>query len=238
MAKDLNIQFSGRIGPLVGCRRYGKYYYRCRPAKVHQTEATMLSSNNFGLASKAGKLMRLYLAASIPNIKDKHMQKRLAKHIASWLGLHKGLPPQPTADIPFVNRFNFNPEEGLEEKLKIAIGFSQTGPGLTVLQLPCFVPAYDVKAPSGTTHLEFCINAVALRPGDDGCYGSHNSTITIVYDNSMQQAQQVAIPLQTQPGNMLITAMQLRYGVQEAGEVNYRKFAAKSAAAIVGAVYL
>ncbi len=33
MAKELNMQFSGRIGPLVGCLRDGKYYYRSRPAK-------------------------------------------------------------------------------------------------------------------------------------------------------------------------------------------------------------
>jgi hypothetical protein len=109
MGKKINIQFSGKIGPLVGCLRYGKYYYRCQPNKVRQTSATKQSSNNFGLASKAGKIIRLYLAAAILNTKDQHMHKKLATGIGNWLGLFKGLPPQPTTDIPFVNHFNFNP---------------------------------------------------------------------------------------------------------------------------------
>jgi len=238
MAKDLNIQFSGRIGPLIGCLRDGKYYYRSRPQKVRQTKATKQSSNNFGLASKAGKIMRLYLAQSIPNAKDLHMHKKLAGSIGNWLGLFKGLSPEPTAEIPFVNHFNFNPELRLEEKLKIVPDFKQTGPGITELQFPAFVPVSAVKAPAGTTHLEFCISSVALRLDDDACYGNTTVTITIPYSNTLQHAQQVALPLQTQAGNILIAALQLRYGVQEAGEMNYRKHAGKSIAGIVGAVYL
>ena len=65
MAKELNMQFNGRIGPLIDCLCYGQYYYRSRPGKVHQTRATKPSSNIFGLASKAGKLMRRSLATSI-----------------------------------------------------------------------------------------------------------------------------------------------------------------------------
>jgi hypothetical protein len=106
------------------------------------------------------------------------------------------------------------------------------------LQLPAFVPVNHVKAPAGTTQLEFIISAVALRLGDDGCFGNCSHTITIPYNNTLQHAQQLALPLQTGPGNILIAALQLRYGVQQAGEINYRKFAGKSTAAIVGAVYL
>lgn len=238
MAKELNMQFSGRIGPLVGCFRDGKYYYRGRPKKVRQTRATKQSSNYFGLAAKAGKIMRLYLAQSIPNAKDLHMQRRLETCISKWLRADNSLPPKPATDISFVNHFNFNAELPLEEKLRMAINFKQTGAGLTELQIPAFVPVNAAKAPAGTTQLEFCISAVALRLGDDGCFGSSTVTITIPYNNTLQDAQQVILPLQTQPGNILIVALQLRYGVQEAGEINYRKFAGKSTAAIVGAVYL
>jgi hypothetical protein len=238
MAKDVNIQFSGSIGPLVGCLRDGKYHYRSKPAQVRQTKATKLSSNNFGLASKAGKIMRLYLATSIPDAKNRHMHKRLATSIGNWLGLLKGLPPQPTTDIPFVNHFNFSPEVLLKEKLKIVPEFKQAGPNLATLQIPAFVPVTSVKASAGTTHIQLCIGAVALRLGSDGWHGNSNHTITIPYNDSLQYAQQVDLPLQTQPGNILIAALQIRFGIQQAGEINYRKFEGKHVAGIVGAVYL
>jgi hypothetical protein len=238
MAKELNMQFSGRIGPLVGCLRDGKYYYRSRPQKVRQTRATKLSASYFGLAAKAGKIMRLYLAHSKPNAKDIHMQRKLESCISKWLRSDNGLPPKPTADIPFVNHFNFNPEIALEEKLKITTDFKQTGPDCTALQLPAFVPLDHIKAPAGTTHLQFCISAVALRLGDDSWFGNSSHTITIPHNNILQHAQEINLPLQTQTGNILIAALQLRFGVQEAGEINYRKFAGKSAAGIVGAINL
>ncbi|MEO8416941.1 MAG: hypothetical protein ABI472_24980 [Ginsengibacter sp.] len=238
MAKKLNMQFSGTIGPLVGCLRDGKYHYRSKPGKVEQTEATKQSSSLFGLAAKAGKIMRLYLAQSIPNAKDIHMQRRLEVSISKWLRIDKTLPPKPTDDIPFVNHFNFNPELPLEEVLRIALSFKQTGPGLAELQLPVFVPVTSIKAPAGTTYLQFCISAVALRLGDDGYFGSSTVTFTIPYNNDVQQSQQIAFDLQTQPGNILIAALQIRYGVEEGGNISYRKHAARSTAAIVGALYL
>jgi hypothetical protein len=238
MAKKLNIQFSGSIGPLVGCLRYGEYYYRGKPKKVQQTKATKKSAGYFGLAAKAGKIMRLYMAKSIPNAKDLHMQRRLQNCIAEWLRLDSALPPKTTTDIPFVNHFNFNPEIPLEEKLKITPEFKQTGPNLTSLHLPAFVPVNQVKAPAGTTHLQFCISAVALKLGDDGYFGNSDHTVTIPYNDTLQDAQEISLPLQTQPGNILIAALQLRYGIQEAGEISYRKFEKQRTSSIVGAVYL
>jgi hypothetical protein len=238
MAKKLNMQFSGTIGPLVGCQRYGTYYYRGRPASVQQTMATKKSAGRFGIASKAGKVMRSYLAKSIPNAKDLHMQRRLQNAIAAWLQLDIALPPKPTADIPFVNRFNFNPEIPLEEKLKIAIDFEQGGPGCTLLRIPAFVPVKQVKAPAGTTHLQFCISTAALRLSDDNCFGNHDCILTIPYNDALQPVQQITLPLQTMPGNLLIAALQIRFGILQSADINYRKLAAKSTAAIVGAVYL
>ncbi len=182
--------------------------------------------------------MRLYLAQSIPDAKNIHMQRKLESSFSKWLRLENTMPPKPTNDIPFVNHFSFNPELKLKEKLKLSIGFKETGTHVTELQLSAFVPVDAVKAPAGTTHIEFCISGVALRLGDDGYYGSHSSTITMAYNNILQDARQIAIPVQTQPGNILIAALQLRYGVQEASVINYRKFAAKHVAGIVGAVYL
>jgi hypothetical protein len=237
MAKELNMQFSGRIGPLIGCLRYGKYYYRGRPDKVRQTKATIASSSIFAQASKAGKIMRLHLQHSIPNPRDIHMQRQLAGRISNWLRQSKGQPAQPTADIPFVNHFNFNPAKPLQEALRIPLSFIQTGPGLTQLQMPAFIPAEAIKAPARITQIELCISAVAFCLDCDTGIGSENLTITVAYNNTPQPLQQIALPLPTNTGNILIVALQLRYMVEAGGQLNYVK-ADKFPAAIVGAVYL
>jgi hypothetical protein len=237
MAKELNMQFRGRIGPLAGCLRHGKYYYRSKSAKVQQTKATKASSSIFAQASKAGKIMRRQLQPSIPNPKDINMQRQLVGRISNWLRLSKEQPILPTANIPFVNHFNFNPAKPLEQVLRIPLSFTQTGPGLTQLQIPPFIPVKAIKAPAHTTHIELYISAVALRLNSDASYGNQSLTIKLFYNNTLQPAQQIALPLQTDPGNILIAAMQMRYALQKGAQLSYAK-TDKQPAAIVGAVYL
>jgi hypothetical protein len=237
MAKQLNMQFSGRIGPLIGVLRYGKYHYRIRSGKIQQTEATKASSSIFALASKAGKIMRLYLGHSIPNPKDINMQRQLVGRISNWLRLSGKLPPHSSTDIPFVNHFNFNLAKPLEEALRIPLVFKPTGPGQTELQLPAFIPVEVIKAPAHTTQIEFCISAVSLRLNNDNSFGYQSITITIPYNNTAQPARQVVLPLQTEEGNILIAAIQLRFMMETKSKLTMVK-AYKLPAAIVGAVYL
>jgi len=237
MARELNMQFSGRIGPLIGCKRYGKYYYRSRPGKVRQTKATKASSSIFALASMAGKIMRQYLQHSIPNPKDKEMQCRMVGRISDWLRLAKGQPAQPTADMPFVNHFDFNPDKPLEEAWRLPLACRVTGPGMAVLQIPAFVPVEAIKAPANTTHIQLCISAVALRLDNYSNFGTESLTIDMAYNDTAQPGQQIDLPLQTEPGNILIAAMQLRYGMEKGTQLTYLK-TDKLPAAIVGALYL
>jgi hypothetical protein len=238
MAKQLNMQFSGRIGPLVGCQRDGKYYYRSRPKKFRQTAATQKAAGIFGLAAMACKVMRLYLEPCIPNPKDQPMRRQLEGRIRQWLGMQASLPPQSTADIPFVNHFNFNEDHRLSDRLTLTPIFSISGAGTALLQLPAFVPCRQVKAPAGATHLQLTIGSVALQLDSYPCFGSSSTTISLPYDDALQPAQEFTLPLQSAPGHILIAAMQLRYGVQEGAEISYRKHAAKAVAAIVGAIYV
>lgn len=238
MAKQLNMQFSGRIGPLVGCLRDGKYYYRSRSKSPKQTDATQKAAGKFGLAARACKVMRTNLLPCIPNPRDKDMRLRLEGRIRLWLGQQGSMPLQATADIPFVNHFNFNAADRLVERFTINPVFSITGPGSAMLQLPAFIPANQVKAPAGTTHLQLTIAAVALRLNDYTCYGSNSTVITLPYNAVLQPAQEFNMDLQAEPGNILVAAMQLRYGVQEGVAVSYRKHESKTVAAIVGAMYM
>lgn len=237
MARELNMQFSGKIGPLIGCLRNGKYYYRGKSRKVKQTKATKASSSIFALASRAGCVMRQYLQHSIPNPKDKEMQCRLVGSISNWLRLGKEQPRQPTANIPFVNHFEFNPAKPLEYAWRQSPGFMLAGPGMAELQVPAFVPVETIKAPANTTHIQLCISAVALQLDSYSNFGAESLTIDMPYDDTAQASQSITLPLQTEPGNILIAALQIRYGTEKAGRLTYLK-ADKMPAAILGAVYL
>jgi len=237
MAKELNMQFSGRIGPLVGCLRNGKYYYRSRPAKVRQTKATKASSNIFAQASMAGKIIRSFLQQSIPNPKDIQMQRRLVGCISNWLRLSKGQPLPTTADIPFVNHFNFNLAKLLEETWRLSPGFTVTGPGIAKLYMPAFVPTKAIKAPANTTHIQLCISAVALRLNNNSSFGNQSLIIDMAYNDTLQPAHSIALPLQTEPGNILIAALQIQYRFVKGNQLTYLK-PEKHPAAIVGAVCL
>ncbi|MET3880872.1 hypothetical protein [Chitinophaga sp. OAE865] len=59
MAKQTGlIQFTGKLGNVIGYRRNGACYLRSLPEKVRQTTATRQASRNFGIASSKGKLIR------------------------------------------------------------------------------------------------------------------------------------------------------------------------------------
>ena len=165
------------------------------------------------------------------------MQRRLVGSISNWLRLGKGQPLQTTTDIPFVNHFNFNPAKPLDDAWRLSPGFTVTGPGMAQLQVPAFVPVEAIKAPANTTHIQLCISAVALRPDSYSSFGTESLTIDMVYNDTVQPALSIALQLQTEPGSILIAALQLRYGVEKGGQLTYLK-PDKLPAAIVGALYL
>ena len=235
MAKEINMQFSGQIGPLVGCLRYGKYYYRSRPATVKQSRATQASSSIFGLASTAGKIIRHGLVHSIPNSLDMKMQQQLAGCISKWLRLD--MSPQSTTAIPFVHHFNFNPARPLEETMLIPLEFIPLSPGTCQLQIPAFVPVTAIKTPAHTTQVECCISAVVLAPGGSTSTDNTTHTLTVPYTDELQAAQDIPLPLQTQPGYMVIVALRLRYIIEKGTGFTYAA-TDKEPAAIIAAVYL
>lgn len=237
MAKELNMHFSGRIGPLVGCFRDGKYYYRSKPARMRQSKGTKRMATLFGLAAGMGKQIRLQLAPSIPNPRDKAMRLRLEGRIRQWLAINNGLPAQATDDIPFINQFNFHATDSLEEKLPFKPLIQIGSGGEVLLHLPAFIPNRQVKAPAGTAQLQLCLSAVTLRPGSDNAAGN-SSILHIPYNGILQPAQLVQLQLPPGSGQLLLAALQLKFGIQQSGGIDYDKLAGRSVAAISAARYL
>ncbi|WP_127132973.1 hypothetical protein [Pseudoflavitalea rhizosphaerae] len=95
------IRFTGRVGDLIGYYRNGVHCLRSRPVKVHQTKATRQAAQQFGIASRKGKLIRQAFAPYLNGRKDSGSVNRLNKTlIQSGLEGLKG--------------FRFNHQTGIE----------------------------------------------------------------------------------------------------------------------------
>ncbi len=74
MAKVTDVFLNGTIGNVVFYRRLGTNCARSRALHVMQSEATKIRSANFGIAARAGSVLRSWLTPSMPNARDRSMQ--------------------------------------------------------------------------------------------------------------------------------------------------------------------
>ncbi|QEC41554.1 hypothetical protein [Pseudobacter ginsenosidimutans] len=136
------IRFTGRIGDLIGYYRNGVHCLRSRPAKVHQTKATRQAAQQFGIASRKGKLIRQAFAPHLNGRKDGGWVNRLNKTlIQSGLEGLKG--------------YRFNQQTGIETFFpQFTIDHNN------LLQIPAQVlPALPRKV----THLEVKLIAASIN---------------------------------------------------------------------------
>lgn len=128
------IRFTGRFGDLIGYNRNGVFCMRSMPAEVRQTSATRKAAQDFGIASRNGKLIRQELAAHLHGRKDSAWCNRLNKSLVS-------------SGLESIVGFRFNPHTGLEK-------FFESTPQLSddhILHIPAQrLPALPRKA----THIE------------------------------------------------------------------------------------
>ena len=136
------IRFTGRVGDLISYYRNGMHCLRSRPATVHQTKATRQAAQQFGIASRKGKLIRQAFAPHLNGRKDGGWVNRLNKTlIQSGLEGLKG--------------YRFNQQTGIDTF------FPQfTINNNNLLQIPAQVlPALPRKV----THLEVKLIAASIN---------------------------------------------------------------------------
>ncbi|MEZ2444463.1 hypothetical protein AB6805_22215 [Chitinophaga sp. RCC_12] len=105
MAKQTGmLQFTGRLGNIIGYRRNGSYFLRTMPETVRQTSATQKAAHHFGIASRKGKLIR---QAITPHL-DIHSDGTLVNR------LNKILIPAGKNHLHAVKGFRFNRHCGVE----------------------------------------------------------------------------------------------------------------------------
>lgn len=160
MAKQTGlIQFTGKLGNVIGYRRNGAWYMRSLPEKVRQTTATRQASRNFGIASRKGKLIRQAIVPHLDIFPGGAMGNCLNKTL-----IHAG------KDLQALEGFRFNRHCGVEKFFSIQPVILPGG----VIQLP----AQTLPGQEAGALLE--IKAIAVRVDfvTRKITGSRTATIT------------------------------------------------------------
>ncbi len=160
MAKQTGlIQFTGKLGNVIGYRRNGAWYMRSLPEKVRQTTATRQASRNFGIASRKGKLIRQAIVPHLDIFPGGTMGNCLNKAL-----IHAG------KNLHSLEGFRFNSHCGVEKFFSQRPVISPGG----ILQ----IPAQSLPEQEAGATLE--IKAIAVRVDfiTRKITGSRTATIT------------------------------------------------------------
>ncbi|SKC99027.1 hypothetical protein SAMN05660461_1340 [Chitinophaga ginsengisegetis] len=215
MAKQTGLlQFTGKLGNVIGYRRNGSYFIRSMPDTVQQTTATRRASRDFGIASRKGKLIR----------------RAITPHLAINPGgtlvnrLNKALITATRDRLPELKGFRFNPYTGVEQ-------FFSLQPIITTGGI-LHIPAQKLWPPAKATHLEIVVVAVRINFAQRQITGRTESATTIDLSQPFNGAELAA----TVPGRgTLLVTLQVRAYEHGAVIENRRSKAADIIAVVVPA---
>ena len=139
MAKQTSvIQFTGRLGNMIGYYHKGEHFLRSTPDKIRQTTATQRAAQRFGMASKKGAFIRHTLYSAL----DVHCD---STHVNR---LTKTLIPAAGNNIRSLKGFRFNQSAGTDHFFTIAPFLSADNvlhiPAQTLIQYKS-ITALEVK---------------------------------------------------------------------------------------------
>ncbi|ACU64561.1 hypothetical protein [Chitinophaga pinensis] len=170
MAKQTSIiQFTGRLGNMIGYYRKGDYFLRSTPDTVRQTAATQRAAQRFGMASKKGAFIRHAIYAALDVHCDSSHVNRLTKLLIPAAGNH----------INVIKGFRFNQHAGIDHFFPVAPFFSADNvlhipaqtlrhyKGITMLEVKMIATRIDCKTHRimGTQTTAFSIDATATFGG-------------------------------------------------------------------------
>jgi len=219
MAKQTEIYLNGKIDNLVFYSAWGQKLVRSMPARLKQTTNTRARSRNFGFAATAGKILRSHLEPVLPFPKDKKMQSLFSGAISRWLGL-SDLANLASQTPEGLTGFSFNPQIAFTDRCKIPFIITRKADELQIA-LPNFIPAQVFAAPAGTQQVElsFCLAGCSLQEVTNG--HAHTKKILLPFDQQLQPAQNLALPVAMQQGNLLVLGAAVRF-INEQGQADTR----------------
>lgn len=211
MATQMATYLRGKMNNIIFYNVSGKSFARAMPVQVRQTAATKKRSTNFGIAQRAGAILRSLLQQVLPFPKDKDMQRRFSGSISQWLALGNinVLPPQ--AGLAYISHFSFNPATDIAERLRVPLGVTRPSAQWLQVELPAFIPRQAIAAPAGTATVQLLVKAAAVNLHSlvGGC--SDAVLVSISYGNELQPAQVIDLPMDTAAGDLVLTVMRMRF---------------------------
>ncbi len=190
MAKQTSIiQFTGRLGNMIGYYRKGNYFLRSMPDMIRQTAATQRASQRFGMASKTGAFIRHAIYAALDVHCDSTHVNRLTKTLIPSAGNH----------ISAIKGFRFNQHAGTDHFFPVTPFFSAEN----VLH----IPAQIVRKHKGITALEVKMIATRIDCKTQRTMGIQTAALhfdaTVPFDGAM-------LPVNISGTGALIITLQIR----------------------------
>jgi hypothetical protein len=236
MAKQRSL-ISGKVGPVVTYELYGKTICRSRPSPYKQTRATKARSSNFGIASRAGKILRNLIDPVLPFPKDRQMQGRFSGALSKWMAITPLTKLLPESAIPHVKDFQFSERSELGSRWKVSLLVTKLAANKLKLSIPAFVPVKVIAAPAHTVSVECNIAAAACRLADGKPGGSFSTRFIIPYNEIEIPVQDIFMSVPAKPGHIVITAISLVYTINKKGDEGRNTNPAFMPAAVVSAMY-
>ncbi|RPE08424.1 hypothetical protein EGT74_15355 [Chitinophaga lutea] len=156
------INFTGRLGNVIGYRVGDKYHLRSMPEQVRQSPRSKISGRQFGKASRLGAAMRHALQGLMDSGRESATVNQLNKTLLAVLradDLHRTKRFIPR-HFQTLKGFSFNPHASLENLLPVTPDVTRRADGSIEVTVP---PMDRVKGNPRATHV--CIKAVAVSVG-------------------------------------------------------------------------
>lgn len=210
MARIDDVMVSGTFGNIVFYRRMGKPCARLKRENIKQTEGTKKRGTNFGIAARAGKILRKGLIPAMPNPKDRSVQSRFSGAVAKWLGQSDVETLSPSNNLFYISNFPFTDGNTFKERCRVAFEVNQTAAGIRIT-LAAFSPAEKISAPAGTLSVQLIIAVAAVKLSQGIPAGFQSTTIVIPFNQDVIPEQVLDFPVSTGKGNLIVTAARLIY---------------------------
>lgn len=143
--------FVGKLGNQIGYKVGDKYYVRTMPETVNRSKATKQAAVDFGIASKAGKLVRHAILDELDIPFDSTITNRLNKTLAPVIKLDNFSAR--------LEGFSFNKHTPLDKLLKQSPKLQKNADGTTLLQ----IPAQHISSSRNATHIEIKVIAASIN---------------------------------------------------------------------------
>lgn len=203
--------FVGRIGNVIHYQMGDKFYTRSLPRKYKQTKATKAKSNEFGMASTIGMVIRRKMESVIFDASDRKMHTRLVGLIYSWLQLARHRQASKVTQPDF-QLFKFNSVgPGVKARLNFEIKISQPVSGQIQISIPSLIPSEAFRAPKRASAVVCKFASVVMDI--EGKKEIGNAKDEIVYDLNEKrvEAKNIIQALPKKAGTLLLTGLYLEY---------------------------